>query len=875
MTEAQQKANAKKFKEYWTNEDRGDEKSDTYAFWLSLLRDVFGVERPEEHIVREKRVKANSTRFIDIWLPDTKVLIEQKSKNVDLTQKYERNGKKVTPYEQAKSYDNDLPYNEKARWIVTCNFKEFRVYDMAEYSADKLKAIIELKDFEKYFYRLSFLVKEQKEIENKELDISIKAGAFVGLIYDKLKVQYHDFDTEKAQKSLNVLCVRLVFCLYAEDAGLFGEHNLFTNYLNEFSPSHMRKALVDLFKILDQKEEKRGPYLADDNPLLAKFPYVNGGLFQDEDIEIPPFTDELKDLLVNKAGKNFDWSEISPTIFGAVFESTLNPETRRSGGMHYTSIENIHKVIDPLFLTDLKNRLNEIKAKTDVGGARTQALNKFRDKLATLRFLDPACGSGNFLTETYLSLRRLENEALNELQAGQILFEAVKGDPIKVSINQFYGIEINDFAVSVAKTALWIAEDQMLRETQDIIKSELNFLPLTTNAHIHEGNALRMDWSTVVKKGELNYIMGNPPFSGGMFTKGEKSRDLEIAFPECEKVGEADYVTGWFAKSVKFTLNTTVRCALVSTNSICQGQAVSCVWKPLFEMGAHIDFAYKTFRWDSEASLKAHVHCVIVGFSTAKSKKEKILFEDNKQTVVKNINGYLSEGENVFIESRSTPLCNVPKMRFGSMPIDGGNFILTEEEKNRLIETEPLAEKWVRLFLGANEFIKNKKRYCLWLVDASPKEIRECKEVKRRVEAVQQFRFNSKSSSTRKKALSSTLFAAIAQPDTEYILVPRVSSERRKYIPMGFVNKNVIASDATQIIPNATIYDFGVLTSSVHMAWMRVVCGRLKSDYRYSKDIVYNNFIWPTPTDEQKRKLKKRRRVFWTQGLCRNMPIAL
>ena len=502
----------------------------------------------------------------------------------------------------------------------------------------------------------------------------------------------------------------------------------------------------------------------------------------------------------------------------------------------------------------MKGELAEIQA-VAVETTRKRRLKEFQHKLAGLKFLDPACGSGNFLTETYISLRKLENEALRSLSD-----QITMGDftnPIEVSIGQFYGIEINDFAVTVAKTALWIAESQMMKETEDIIHMSLDFLPLKSYANIVEGNALRMDWESVVPKHELDYIMGNPPFVGGMMMTREQHDELAQAFPNCKKVGEIDYVAGWYAKATKLIQGTSIRCAFVSTNSICQGQSVASVWEPLFAEHIHIDFAHRTFRWDSEAKLKARVHCVIVGFSVASNKKKKMLFTSERPMEVSNINGYLLDAENVFIENRSIPLCDVPKMRFGSMPRDGGGFILNEEEKCALIEKEPISQKWIHLYIGAEEFINNKKRYCLWLVDAAPNELRSCKEVLRRVETVRTFRANSKAAATRKFAETPTLFCQIAQPDTDYIIIPGVSSEKRRYVPIGFMDKDTIASNLVQIIPDATLYHFGVLTSNVHMAWMRAVCGRLKSDYRYSKDIVYNNFPWPTPTDEQRAKIEE------------------
>ncbi len=689
----------------------------------------------------------------------------------------------------------------------------------------------------------------------EELEVSVKAGELVGKLYDAFAKQYADPTSPKALKSLNVLCVRLVFCLYAENADIFGDYGMFHDYMNAHKTNEMRRALVELFHVLNTKVEERDRYLATDNPVLAAFPYVNGGLFAEEDIDIPPFTEEIRDILLNQASAGFNWSRISPTIFGAVFESTINPETRRSGGMHYTSIENIHKVIDPLFLDDLKAEFAEV-CQIQVKTRRRIALVEFQNKLASLTFLDPACGSGNFHTEAYISLRRLENSVLRELSSdGQILIGG-EFSPIKVSLSQFYGIEINDFAVSVAKTALWIAEHQMMKETETIVGTDLNFLPLKSYTNIVEGNALRLDWESVVPKDKLNYIMGNPPFVGGMMMTREQKAEFTEVVGNVRGVGEMDYVVAWYYKAVQLMKDTSIRAALVSTNSICQGQQAVTVWKSLMH-DVHIDFAHRTFRWDSESNSKAHVHCVIIGFSCAPNNKPKVIYYGDRKQIAENINAYLLDANNVFIDSHSSPICDVPPMRFGSMPRDGGGFILSEQEKEELLKKEPQAGKWLHRYIGAEDFINNKVRWCLWLVGISPAELRSMPEVLQRVEFVRQFRLNSVAAATRKFAETPTLFCQIAQPDTDYILVPRVSSERRRYVPMGFKSVEDIASDATQIIPDASLYHFGILTSNIHNGWMRAVCGRLKSDYRYSKDIVYNNFPWPRPTEEQKAKIEE------------------
>lgn len=853
MTTAQQQQAARNFAAYW--KDKGYEKGESQPFWLSLLRDVYGVEHPEQFIQFEEQVHLDHTSFIDGTIPATHVLIEQKGLGKDLNKPIKQSdGALLTPFEQAKRYILELPVSQHPRWVVTCNFSTFYVYDMERPRGEP--EIIELANLEKEYYRLQFLVDAGNEHLKREMEVSIAAGEIVGLLYDAFYKQYANPESEHSLKSLNKLCVRLVFCLYAEDAGIFGHHGMFHDYLKGFDTRGLRKGLVDLFRVLDTKLQDRDPYLKDDNPELAAFPYVNGGLFSDENIEIPPFTDEIRDLLLVKASENFNWSEISPTIFGAVFESTLNPETRRSGGMHYTSIENIHKVIDPLFLDELKAELDEICA-NPVERTRTAKLRVFQRKLASLTFLDPACGSGNFLTETYLSLRRLENKILVKLSHGQVTMYSASESPIQVSISQFYGIEINDFAVTVAKTALWIAESQMMKETEKILLVPLEFLPLKTNAFIVEGNALRVDWESVVPKSKLNYIMGNPPFIGARLMDKEQKADVNTIFPEWKNAGNLDYVCCWYKKAADIMQGTSVRSALVSTNSVSQGESVANLWKPLFDAGVHIDFAYRTFRWDSEAKIKAHVHCVIIGFSVAASSTPKKLFDGDRYQVANNINGYLLDGENVFVESRSKPICNVPEIGIGNKPIDGGFYLFEKEEMEDFIKKEPSSKKYFRPWYGSREFINQKPRYCLWLGECTPAELKAMPHCMERVKAVREYRLASPSPGTVKLADKPTRFHVENMPSGRYIVIPQVSSERRRYIPMGYMDNSVLCSDKVRILPNGNLYEFGILESNVHMAWVRATCCRLKSDYSYTVNDVYNNFIWPAPTEQQKAKIEQ------------------
>ena len=857
-TNTTQKQAAKQFVQDWSG--KGYEKGETSRFWIALLQNVYGIQDATKFIEFELPVKTilkeKGSDFIDGYIASTKVLIEQKGSHVDLGTKYRQSdGSELTPYQQARRYAAGLPLSMAPRWIVACNFTTFEVHDM-EHPNDAPE-IIQLADLEKEYTRLSFLVDDTNVHLKKELEVSIQAGEIVGVLYDKILTQYRNPESEETQKALNKLCVRLVFCLYAEDAGIFGTKNMFHDYMEQFPAALFREQLIKLFRILDQKPEDRDPY--EDEKLLA-FPYVNGGMFAG-DIEVPRINEEIRTLILQRASDDFDWSLISPTIFGAVFESTLNPETRRAGGMHYTSIENIHKVIDPLFLNDLKAELADIKA-TSVAKTKKDRAYAFQDKISKLKFFDPACGSGNFLTESYTSLRRLENEALRIIYGGDRVIGEM-ADPIKVSINQFYGIEINDFACSVAQTALWIAESQMMQETDEIVGFNLDPLPLKTYTNIHEGNALRMDWNEVIPATELNYIMGNPPFVGKSFQTAEQKTEMAEVFAGVKNYGNLDYVTSWYKKAIDYVDgNPACEIAFVSTNSICQGIAVPPLWKHLFARGYVINFAYPTFKWNSEANDKAAVHCVIIGIGK-KSRSEKYLYPDGKEkkaVKVENINAYLMDAPSIIIDDIHDPISDVPLTAVGSFPTDGGNLVIKADEKDDFIKNEPLAEPFVRPYIGPEEFINNKMRYCLWLKDCSPAELRRMPSVLKRLEGVRDYRLSSSKKQTQKRADTPHLFAEIRQPDSDYLLFPRTSSERRTYLPIGFMSSEVIAGD-TIIVPNATIYHFGVLESVLHMAWMRVLCGRMKSDYRYSGTLIYNNFPWPSPSGSQRGKIENTARA--------------
>lgn len=859
MQDSKQKIAAKAFAEKWKG--HGYEKGESQTFWLELLHNVLGVDNPYDIITFENQVQLSHTSFIDAYIIPTKVLIEQKSIDKDLRNPVpQSDGTALTPFQQAKRYAAEMPYSKRPRWVVTCNFKSFLIYDMEQPNGEPEELLLE--NLEREAYRLQFLVDERSEHLRREMQVSMQAGEIVGRIYEALLKQYDDASPE-ALRWLNILCVRIVFCLYAEDAGIFARDQ-FHNYLAKFDAESMRMALFQLFDTLNKPIDRRSKFLRDD---LKAFPYTNGGLFTEE-IEIPQFTDELRETLLQNAALDFDWSEISPTIFGAVFESTLNPETRRSGGMHYTSIENIHKVIDPLFLNDLRHEY-EAALEEKIERQRARRLDALQDKLASLTFFDPACGSGNFLTETYLSLRRLENDIIRERHHGQMMLGEFS-NPIKVSINQFFGIEINDFAVTVATTALWISEAQMLSMTERIIHQDIDFLPLKTYSNIVEGNALRIDWESVVPKEKLDYIIGNPPFVGArLMSESQKQDVLDIFGAKWKNVGNMDYVCCWYKKAAEIMKSAPrARAALVSTNSICQGEQVANLWQPLFADGIRINFAHRTFRWDSEASLKAHVHCVIVGFSYQQI-KPCVLFDGERSAIANNINAYLTDAPDVFVGSRQKPLSEVPEIGIGNLPIDGGNYLFEKEEMNEFIKNEPQSAKYFHPWYGSVEFLHQKPRYCLWLGKCSPAELRQMPHCLRRVEAVRKLRQESNRAATRKLADIPTRFSTENMPKGNFIIVPKVSSERRRYVPMGFMTPDMMASDLVFLIPDATLYHFGILESNVHMAWMRAVCGRLKSDYRYSKDVVYNNFPWPEvasqsgatstnyPTPEQKARIEQ------------------
>ena len=829
---------------------RGYEKGDTQQFWLQLLRTI-GYSKVDD-VLFEFHVSSGG--FIDVWIPDAGVLIEQKALGIDLDKEELRQGKQKTPLTQALDYVDELPRLEQPRFVITCNFSTFRVYDRDAYGRSQLSnnafefTLDELANHPEY---LAFINDPTNSRLEKEKTVSIKAGELIGKLYDKLREGYIDPDSDESMHALNVLCVRLVFCLYCEDAGLFGK-DAFYNYLKDVPANRIRTALKNLFCALDTNLSERDPYDLE----VKAFPYVNGGLFRDES-EVPNFTDETKSFLLDEVSSHIDWSQISPTIFGGIFESTLNPETRRSGGMHYTSPENIHKVIDPLFLDDLKEELKSICIEEGITPRkRENALRRFHEKICSLTFFDPACGSGNFLTETYICLRKLEDTVLNELRKGQTGLSLGDEEEAgkRVSLNQFYGIEINDFAVTVAETALWISRLKANGETSMFYDAGGDDFPLSEKAHIVEGNALRIDWNRVLPASECNYIMGNPPFVGYSNHSAEQQKDRASLFG---KVKTVDYVACWYKKAADYISNFPIHCAFVSTNSICQGQQVQPIWEPLFQSGIHIDFAWQTFIWSSEAALQAHVYVVIVGFSRFGNEKRILFLKDGQKRTVENINGYLQNGSEIFIEKRNKPLCSVPLMIAGGKPTDGGNLILSLDEKSELVLQEPSAAKWIRPYSMGDEFINKKERFCLWLVGISLSELENLTLVQKRVESVRNMRLMSSKIATQKKALTPWLFDEVKPPKSNFIGIPAVTSSRRKYVPFDFVTNGMIPGNQLYFVETESLYYFGILVSQFHNAWIRIVAGRLGDGYRYSNTIVYNNFVWPEETVEQKKIIEQ------------------
>jgi len=840
------KERAVKFSKEW--EDTKNEEADAKPFLVEFFN-VFGISQRKVATFEHKVKKLDEhDGYIDLLWKGT-ILIEMKSRGKNLDK----------AYQQAKDYLHGLKQHELPKNILISDFDKFRLFDVEE----NKETDFQLADLVNNVQLFGFIAGYQKRVYKDEDPVNIEAAYLMGKLHDALK------DAGYTGHELEKYLVRLLFCLFAEDTTIF-EKRSFQEYIENKTNedgTDLGMHIAQLFQILNTPNDKRQKTLDES---LATFPYVNGALFE-EQLSFASFNSKMRQSLLECC--YLDWSKISPAIFGSMFQSVMDEKQRRNIGAHYTSEKNILKVIKPLFLDKLWQEFETIKNNTN-------KLKAFQRKIASLRFLDPACGCGNFLVITYRELRLLELEILKELQKGQRVIDLES--LMQCNVDRFYGIEYEEFPAQIAQLALWLIDHQMNMRISNEFGEYFVRLPLKKSAKIIHGNALRTDWDSMIEllpwesktdREQFDYILGNPPFIGAMMMNEQQRDDIKVVSNNMKNHGVLDYVSAWYLRAAQYLqkhnfanndseIKTCV--GFVSTNSIAQGEQVGILWNEMFNRyKVKIHLSHRTFKWNNEARGNAAVHVVIIGFSNFDI-TDKLIFEyddlnsEPHELKVKNINPYLVEGKDFFITNQSVPICNVPKMSFGSMPRDGGHFIFTEQEKNDFIKIEPNSIKWIRPYTGAQEFINGYVRYCLWLNDIVPDTLRKLPEVLKRVELVKKFRLDSKAESTRKFASTPTLFCQIAQPKTDYLLIPRVSSERRKYIPIGFVNQNTIANDQVLTVANATLFNFGILTSEMHMTWVKYLCGRLKSDYRYSKDIVYNNYPWPeNPTDKQKEAIEK------------------
>lgn len=846
---AGKKSDAESFASRWAN--KGNENQDTQRFWIDFYQNVLGVEDAVSRLEFEKPVSTDASThegYIDVFIPSAKALVEQKSLGIDLAKEETRQGRKVTPAKQGNAYAQGMPLSQQPRYIIACNFAEFWVFDRERDSLCREPLFkLPLAELPKNLAAIQFLKGGAEAPATISRAVSVEAGKIMSKLHDQVAEAFDDPDTPENHHALSVLMTRLMFLMFCEDSGLVAP-NAFRDYVAHFSAGDLRRGLKDLFVWLDTKDEERDKYA---ESWLKKLPYMNGGLFR-EKTEIPPLSENFRHTLIVEGCQEFDWSGVSPTVFGSIFEGALSHDHRRANGQHFTSPENIHKVIDPLFLDGLKAEFDDACAKPVAGGARTRALKDLHKKIGSISILDPAAGSGNFLTESYLCLRRLENRILFELQGDQASFSFEdSGDrDVLVSLRNFHGIELEDFACCVARTALWIAEKQADADTAKVTQRVYQELPLTDYEGIVNANALRIDWNDVVPADEVDYVLGNPPFIGYSNLNEEQKADRADIFGKTG--GVLDYVACWYRKAADYTRETQARCAFVSTNSICQGQQVEPLWKPLFEDKVNINFAHKSFVWNSQAADEAHVHVVIVGFSRVNGTKKDLFDRSDSKSEVTRINAYLAAAPDAFVSRRAKPLCDVPAMMAGGKPTDGGNLLLTQEERDELLCREPDAAPYIKPFSMGAEYISGIPRYCIWLDGVDPAVLTKLPLVRSHVQAVREFRLASKKATTQKKAATPWLFDEVRPPKGKsYIAVPKVSSGRRKYVPMGFVTNGMIPGDMLFSVSNAGLYEFGILESQFHNAWMRQVAGRLKSDYRYTNTIVYNNFVWPDASTEQ------------------------
>lgn len=844
------------FAQNWQN--RGNEKSEARSYWMELLQDVLQLSDTNnpKTVCFERKTGLNG--YIDVLMIKARVLVEQKSLGVDLDKPEKRQGLMLTPIQQAKRYADNLPPSEKPTVLITCNFGLFRIYDLEQdWIASKPQSEFTLADLPNHINELARLFRRESTQETirvvQQEELSVKAGIYVAQLHDALAKCFPNPDDPAEHMALAMITVRIVFCLYAEDAGLFMA-NAFHDYVEHSSSDRLHTDLYDLFLYLDTAPENRPKY---PDPRLKSFPYVDGGLFN-ELIDVPPLTGELRDTLLLISEK-FDWRDISPVIFGSLMEETLSRDERRKGGMHYTSVRNIHRVIDPLFLNDLKAELEHAENSPIAGGARTKALTALQTHIGSLRFLDPACGSGNFLTETFLELRRMENRIIkdlvdmrNTLPASQLQLDM--GDTvnnIQVSIDHFYGIEINGFACAVARTALWIAEQQMLDDTSSII-SGVPRLPFTDTAHILETNALRLDWNTLLPGMECDYVMGNPPFIGQSQKTDEQREDMRLVWAD-QYDGYLDYVTGWFRKASRYCMKSGAEFAFVSTNSICQGQPVAALFKPLIDDGWHIKFARTSFKWDAQSRIVAGVSVIVIGF-TRMAHGNATLYKLDQVETVPHINPYLIPGPDIFISKRMKPLGSQSSAVRGLQPTDGGGLMLKTQAEYEQAMNDPIAAKYVRKCVGADELIKGKNRWCLWLVDAEPDEIQQSTFLKNRVEQVRDFRQKSRKRATRENAKTPWLFQdwnkAEYPTDSNLLVIPCTFGEGREFMTADWVDSDTIVTNLAYVVPDDDGLEFTLIESRMFLVWLNTIGGHLGTSNRFSNTVVWNNF--PVPAFDDK-----------------------
>lgn len=807
-----------------------DEFAESQSF-LNDFFDVFGVDRKRVATFEKKVPMGNRTGYIDLLWKGV-ILVEMKSVGKSLDK----------AYTQAKDYAFNLEDADLPEYTMVSDFQNIRLYrhttgQVWDFKTAQLHKKIKLFS-DLAGYKSSSVLPSDKEVD-------VKAAEKMARLHDLLKATGYE------GHQLELYLVRILFCLFADDTGIF-EKNIFFDYISNSKEdgSDLSSRIARLFEILDTPPEQlaKQTMLSEE---LKRFPYINGSLFT-ERLAFADFDQKMRKMLLDCC--TLDWGYISPAIFGAMFQGVMNPKERRELGAHYTSEDNILKVIKPLFLDELWEEFEHIKG-------NSRQLEMFHEKLSRLKFLDPACGCGNFLIITYRELRRLELEVLKMLidNNNQLVMDI--SPYCKVNVNQFYGIEYEEFPSQIAQVGMWLIDHQMNSLVAEHFGLYYARLPLKQAATIVNGNALRLNWEDIVPKYELSYILGNPPFVGKKEQNLEQKSDIETIFKDLKGVNVLDYVTAWYKKASEYISFTKIKVAFVSTNSITQGEQVGILWPLLMKNNLIINFAYRTFKWSNEAKGKAAVHCVIIGFSYTNTQRKYIfecidLTNETIRLEANNINPYLVDAPTVFIEKRRNPLCAVPTMNYGSMPIDNGILILSTEEKNEFIDANPLCEALIRKYVGGDEFINNRERWCLWLVNVPPKLLQQLPMVLDRIRDVKTYRLSSNREATRKLADTPQLFGEIRQPSNEYLIVPKVSSENRRYIPIGMLSADVITNGSALIVPEADLYHFGILTSNVHMAWMRAVCGRLEMRYQYSASIVYNNFPWPTPTDEQKQTIE-------------------